>query len=163
MRSALPALLAALLLAGCASTPPDQGNGGSAVSDPAPAGDPGEGLVAVLQDQHGRWQGTPYRYGGRSRSGVDCSGFVQLTYAERLEQPLPRTTRQQARRGEAVAAGELRPGDLVFFRTGGGKLHVGMYLEQARFLHASTSRGVTISELDNPYWSRHYWQARRVL
>lgn len=155
-------MLTLLLLAGCASTP-ERGQGAATPGPEPEAVQTGGDLVAVLEDQHARWRGTPYRYGGRSRSGVDCSGFVQLTYTERLERSLPRTTRQQVRRGEAVAMSELQPGDLVFFRTGGGKLHVGIYLERGRFLHASSSRGVTVSALGNPYWSRHYWQARRVL
>ncbi|PWG63112.1 C40 family peptidase [Spiribacter halobius] len=162
MRVILAISVTLLLLAGCASTPPER------AETPSPAVEPQTGeaagdLVAVLEEQHRRWRGTPYRYGGRSPAGIDCSGFVQVTFSERLARSLPRTTRQQARRGEPVAAAALRAGDLVFFRTGGGKLHVGIYVEGGHFLHASTSRGVTLSRLDNPYWSRHYWQARRIL
>jgi len=150
--------LALLLLGGCASVPESGPPAALEAQGPAPVegGSAAGELVAVLEGQHERWRGTPYRYGGHSRSGVDCSGFVQVTYREHLGHDLPRTTHEQARHGDGIATSELRAGDLVFFRTGGGKRHVGIHLEGGRFLHASTSRGVTISTLGNPYWSRHF-------
>ena len=119
-------------------------------------------ITAALHAQHRDWAGTPYRLGGLSRSGIDCSGFVQTTYRTRFGLELPRTTELQARQGRAVPRAQIRPGDLVFFRTGNDKRHVGIYVEDGVFLHASTSRGVMLSRLDNPYWAAHYRKARRL-
>lgn len=117
----------------------------------------------VLLDEHERWLGTPYRLGGTTRRGIDCSALVQRVFAEAFGLELPRTTTQQVREGESVSRDALRPGDLVFFQPPGYYHHVGIYVGQGRFLHASTSRGVKISSLDNRYWRHYYWQARRPL
>lgn len=164
VRTLLPGLLVALLvLGGCATTPPEDGRREAPSREAAPsdADQQGGEIVRALYDQHEEWAGTPYRYGGSSRSGVDCSGFVRTTYASRLGQSLPRTTRQQARVGTRVGRDHVQPGDLVFFRPADKQRHVGIYVEDGRFLHASTSQGVTLSELDNPYWRNAYWMARR--
>ncbi len=118
-------------------------------------------ISQALLQQHQRWLHTPYRLGGTGRGGVDCSAFTQLTYRQQFALDLPRTTRDQLNMGLAVNRQALQPGDLVFFKTGEKQRHVGIYLEQGVFLHASTSRGVTLSRLDNPYWQKHYWTARR--
>lgn len=76
---------------------------------------------------------------------------------------LPRTTERQVDIGSPVDAHRLAAGDLVFFLIEGSTRHVGIYLDNDRFLHASKSRGVMISNLTNPYWQANYWQARRVL
>lgn len=116
-----------------------------------------------LLAQHNEWQGTPYKLGGNNKGGIDCSGFTQITFAQRFNRSLPRTTAHQVSQGTAVSKHSLKPGDLVFFKTGGNKQrHVGIYLEDDIFLHASTSRGVMLSKLSNPYWAKHYWTARRV-
>ena len=117
----------------------------------------------ALLAQHERWEGTPYRLGGTSFQGVDCSALVQHVFAETFRVSLPRTTGEQVHQGASVERSELAPGDLVFFRPPGRYDHVGIYLGEGRFLHASTSQGVMISELDNSYWQRYYWQARRTL
>lgn len=122
---------------------------------------------ASMLEQHLRaaasdWEGTPHRWGGTSRRGVDCSGLVQSVYADLFEVSLPRTTREQARVGKQVRAGRRAPGDLVFFKTGAKTRHVGMYLGRGEFFHASSSAGVTISRLDAPYWQRTYWTTRRI-
>ncbi|MDR5867596.1 C40 family peptidase [Halomonas koreensis] len=117
----------------------------------------------ALLAQHERWLGTPYRLGGTGRGGIDCSALVQRVFADTFQLRLPRTTARQVRRGEPVSREALRPGDLVFFRPPGPYRHVGIYVGEGRFLHASTSQGVKLSSLDNRYWRRHYWQARRPL
>jgi len=114
------------------------------------------------------WEGTPYRDGGRSRDGIDCSAFVQLTFEEVFQRELPRSAERQERAGRTVPRGELATGDLVFFRTKGigpffKKRHVGIYVGAGDFAHASSSRGVTISSLQEPYWRTVYHGARRVL
>ncbi|SEM50350.1 C40 family peptidase [Halomonas caseinilytica] len=117
----------------------------------------------ALLAQHERWLGTPYRLGGTSRRGVDCSALVQNIFADTFRLEIPRTTARQIHEGRRVSRDELRPGDLVFFRPPGAYRHVGIYVGDGRFLHASTSRGVKLSSLDNPYWQRYYWQSRRAL
>jgi len=127
-------------------------------------GNPPPALIQqALLAQHERWVGTPYRIGGTSFQGVDCSALVQNVFEETFRLSLPRTTGEQVHQGQPVSRGELVPGDLVFFRPPGRYDHVGIYLGEGRFLHASSSRGVMISRLDNRYWQRHYWQARRTL
>ncbi|WP_373190648.1 NlpC/P60 family protein [Halomonas sp.] len=117
----------------------------------------------ALLAQHERWAGTPYRLGGSSRRGIDCSALVQNIFSDTFRLDLPRTTEQQVHAGLKIKRNALRPGDLVFFRSRGGYRHVGIYVGEGRFLHASTSRGVMMSNLDNRYWQRHFWQARRTL
>jgi len=99
-----------------------------------------------------------------AEGGVDCSGFVLMTFRDKFAMQLPRETRKQAEIGTEIDKDDLLPGDLVFFKTGGGEngLHVGIYDTNDQFIHASTSRGVIRSSLDNVYWKRVYWQARRI-
>ena len=106
----------------------------------------------------------PYRYGGTTLWGLDCSGFVQKTFAF-LNLDLPRTAREQYREGLKVAKSDLSPGDLVFFRTYAKYAsHVGIYLGDNRFVHASSrDRKVTIDSLDEPYYMKHYLGAKRLL
>ncbi|MEE2604345.1 MULTISPECIES: NlpC/P60 family protein [unclassified Alcanivorax] len=119
-------------------------------------------LRVSLEAQHEDWKGVPYRYGGLSPRGVDCSGFVYLTFLSRLGMEVPRTTTELLQSGEKVKRDEIQVGDLVFFRTGPGNRHVGIYMGNGDFLHASSSQGVMTSSLSNPYWHRRYWQARRL-
>ncbi|MGP2444070.1 NlpC/P60 family protein [Pantoea ananatis] len=147
-------LLFALLLVGCSHHAPPIN---SRLSDSIT-------VIAQLRDQLGSWRGTPYRYGGMSRSGVDCSGFVYLTFRDRFDLQLPRTTSAQSDIGTRISKDDLLPGDLVFFKTGSGEngLHVGIYDTDNAFIHASTSQGVIRSSLDNVYWRKVFWQARRI-
>lgn len=115
----------------------------------------------ALLAEHERWNGTPYRLGGEGPAGIDCSALVQTIFSERFHIDLPRTTEEQAMEGQEVTRDELQVGDLVFFRPPGVYRHVGVYVGDGYFLHVSTSQGVKLSELDNTYWRRHYWQARR--
>ena len=115
-----------------------------------------------LYTQYHKWQGVRYRLGGSSKRGIDCSAFVQVTFKTKLGVNLPRTTSLQSRMGKEVRKNELKAGDLVFFRTGSNSRHVGIYLENNMFLHASQSRGVTISKLDNIYWKANYWKSIRI-
>lgn len=121
-----------------------------------------EALKRALYAQFAEWRSVPYRRGGLSKAGVDCSGFVFLTFRDLWGVYLPRTVSQQAEIGSTVSQGQLTTGDLVFFKTGRQQKHVGIYLEDRHFLHVSTRRGVLISDLDNQYWSGRYWKAARV-
>lgn len=109
------------------------------------------------------WRGTPYRLGGTTSRGLDCSAFVQNLYTEVYGLPLARTTESQSRQGYQVLPGELEPGDLIFFKTGWRTRHVGVYLGDGEFVHASTSAGVTRSRLNSDYWRDNFWQARRLI
>lgn len=112
--------------------------------------------------------GTPYRYGGMSRSGIDCSAFVQKAFGPH-DISLPRISREQAKEGRFVSKSQLEKGDLVFFATqGGGRVsHVGIIVtpdgSNSSFIHASSSKGVIVSNLNDSYWSKRYLQARRIL
>lgn len=110
-----------------------------------------------------RMVGRPYRYGGASPSGFDCSGLVKWSFA-RAGLALPHGTDHLLRLSRPVSLGQLRRGDLLFFDQQGRKAsHVGIYLGDGRFVHApSTGRHVYISELTDPYWRRHLSSARRL-
>lgn len=115
-----------------------------------------------LLDHYLAWKGTRYRAGGLSRNGVDCSGFVHLTYRSQLCLDVPRSTSELAALGRNVGINNLLPGDLVFFKTGLRSRHVGIYVDGGRFMHVSSRKGVTLSRLDDQYWSRRYWKAKRL-
>lgn len=119
-------------------------------------------IKSKLHDQYSEWKGTKYKIGGLSKSGIDCSGFVHVTFKTKLGIVLPRSTELQAGLGKNIARNQLRTGDLVFFKTGVSIRHVGVYLENGKFLHASTTLGVMISGLDEDYWKSAYWKAKRL-
>lgn len=107
MRMRVWFLLASLILAGCSShAPPPSGRLADSIV-----------VVAQLNEQLRQWYGTPYRYGGLDRGGVDCSGFVYRTFRDRFDMQLPRSTEEQTSLGTKVSRDELMPGDLVFFKT----------------------------------------------
>lgn len=116
-----------------------------------------------LMHAYEQWKGTPYQLGGTTRSGIDCSAFVQIVMRNYFRLDLPRTTSEQMRVGIRVRRSRVRTGDLVFFRTGRTTLHVGIMVDRERFLHASTSQGVMISSLNERYWRERYIRARRVM
>lgn len=118
---------------------------------------------AKLLSSYRHWQGTRYRLGGTTHRAVDCSALTRNLYRETFQMKLPRTTGGQLNRGKHVARGRLRVGDLVFFHTGRYQKHVGVYIGQGRFIHASRKKGVTMSSLNDAYWTQHYLTARRVL
>jgi cell wall-associated NlpC family hydrolase len=136
-----------ILLAGCASSP--------AGSPPAGAGHAGLEVAAGMI-------GKPYRYGGTTPHGFDCSGLVYYAYRQ-AGIAVPRTTQEQYRHAERIAMSRIRPGDLLFFRIQNRNIsHVAIYAGQGRILHApSSGRQVTYSTLDSPYWRQHLAAAGR--
>jgi lipoprotein Spr len=109
------------------------------------------------------WWGTHYALGGSTKDGVDCSGFTQIVIGNLYNIQLPRTSHEQYQRCTKVNDEDLQEGDLVFFRTGGRAIsHVGVYLQNNKFVHASTSQGVMISDLTDSYWSSKYKGGGRV-
>lgn len=110
------------------------------------------------------WLGTPHRYAGTTRQGADCSGFVMEVFRTVYRINLPRSSAEMAKSARRIGKSQLREGDLVFFRTSGGRRisHVGIYLSNNKFIHVSSSRGVMVSDLDEPYFTRTYAFAGRA-
>ena len=108
------------------------------------------------------WAGAPYRYGGTTRSGVDCSGFIVTVSRNVYGRELPRSTTGIANATRRVNRRGLRDGDILFFRTKGRKIsHAGIYLGNGYFAHASSSRGVVVDQLGSDYWSRRFIRGGR--
>jgi len=116
-----------------------------------------------IMDQYAGWKGVRYRLGGDSKRGIDCSGFVQLTFREQFGLDLPRSSYEQEDLGKKIQRNKLRAGDLVLFGAGSTGRHVGIYLGNDQFVHASTTNGVMISSMNETYWTKRYREARRVL
>ena len=107
------------------------------------------------------WMGTRYRLGGNGKGGIDCSALMQMLFTSLYGISLPRTAREQYHFSKKISRTELKEGDLVFFNTIGGISHVGMYLQNNKFIHAS-SGGVTISDLYEEYWMKRFIGVGRV-
>ena len=117
----------------------------------------------LLSNEFDIWKGTPYRFGGASKRGIDCSALIQKIYLSSFNIKLPRTTERQSRQGYPINKSNLQVGDLVFFKTTLTENHVGIFIGDGQFLHASSSQGVMISALNNRYWRSKYWHSRRIL
>ncbi len=135
-------LMIVLLLAGCSSTRPPSASTTEVPDERA------EIVLAALG-----YLDVPYRYGGNSRQGLDCSALVQRVY-RRVGRQVPRTSRQQAQSAQRVQTSQIQPGDVVFFAIDGGPInHVGIYIGDGRFVHAPNSRSrVRIEPLNTGYW-----------
>ncbi len=155
-------LIIVFLITGCAphkgSIPPDS-------QQPRKAKEHSDNheIEKKIRDEYKFWKGTRHRLGGTGHGGIDCSGFVKAVYKKLFSIQLPRTTRSQAKKGVPIRRDELQAGDLVFFNPPTYPRHVGIYLSGDEFVHASKSKGVTISHIDSYYWGKHYRTARRIL
>ncbi|MEM8486601.1 MAG: NlpC/P60 family protein [Bacteroidota bacterium] len=147
-----------MLLAGCVSTKPDATPLKTVVNE-----SPNADRKTLLRAEAADWEGTPHEWGGTTRDGIDCSAFVQTVYKDLFTVDLPRTTSLQSKEGQAVLHNQLTVGDLVFYRIDSKTRHVGIYVGEDEFMHASKSEGVTISSIQDPYWERRFWTVRRIL
>ena len=116
-----------------------------------------------LLDVVDEWYGVRYRSGGNTKSGVDCSGFTLAVYTAMYGLAIPRVSREQYRTSRKISTTELQEGDLVFFNTTGrGVSHVGVYLGNNKFIHASVSRGVMVNDLFESYYLKRFVGAGRI-
>jgi cell wall-associated NlpC family hydrolase len=111
-----------------------------------------------------KYMGVPYQHGGESMQGIDCSAYTMVVYKNSLGKLLPRSAHEQYKVGKPVPFKDLKFGDLIFFNTTGEPAsHVGIYLGDDLFAHASVSLGVTISSLQSSYYEKRYEGARRIV
>jgi cell wall-associated NlpC family hydrolase len=155
----IPALFLCLLVTACnaKSTVNSQSLGAARAKTPE-----SERVIARLLDYYSEWKGVPHCNGGTSKEGVDSCGFTYLTFLEKFGIRLPHSTSQLANTGTSISRIHLQPGDLIFFKVEMGARHVGIYVEDQKFIHSSRDKGVMMSSMDSPYWQKHYWQARRI-
>ena len=116
-----------------------------------------------LEREYQKYKGVPYKFGGTTKRGFDCSGFANTVYTNAFSIDLPRTTTLMSKEGEKVSKSKLKIGDLVFFQPSKKYMHMGIYVGNGEFMHSSTSKGVIKSRLDNVYWKDKYKYARRIL
>ena len=109
-----------------------------------------------------KWYGTKYRMGGTTKKGIDCSAFVQSFFSAVYKIDLPRTAKEQYQNSSRISRTQLREGDLLFYNTRGGISHVGIYLQNNKFVHAASSEGVMISDIFDPYWMKRFMGVGRV-
>lgn len=116
-----------------------------------------------LYEKVKQWMGAPYRYSGDTKAGIDCSGFVCQVYRDVYEKVLAGSSSDIQKETERIREDELREGDLVFFKIRKGRVsHVGIYLGQNKFVHASVQRGVIISDLSEAYYRKYFYSAGRI-
>ena len=114
-------------------------------------------------EQISEWLGTPYVYGGESKKGTDCSGFVQTFYKDYKNISLNRTAADLVKNCETVQKKDLKIGDLIFFKINSAKVsHVGIYLGQDKFIHASSAKGVIVSGLSETYYTKYFFAGGRI-
>lgn len=110
------------------------------------------------------WLGTPYKYGGNTREGTDCSGMVCAVFKKVYNKDMYRRSADQVKNVTLISPDKLEAGDLVFFKINHDTVsHVGIYIGENKFIHSSTSRGVIISSLDEPYYKKYFYSGGKVI
>lgn len=109
------------------------------------------------------WYGTPYKYGGKNKKGVDCSNFTSTLYKEVYNRSLSGTSSSLFEQCKTISKNDLKEGDLVFFKIEKDNIsHVGIYLQNNKFVHATTKKGVMIDDLDAAYYKKYYYKGGRL-
>lgn len=121
-----------------------------------------EEINSAFMDFYNEWKDVRYKFGGNSKNGIDCSAFTQRVFKEKFDISIPRSTRTQVNTGVEIKRSELELGDLVFFKTGKQDRHVGIYMGDGSFMHASI-KGIKFTKLDKPFYKKAYWTSRRVI
>ena len=145
------------------------GDNSEQIYDYTPSSEPANQKVHKIVNTAKKFEGTRYKYGGTDKKGMDCSGLIYVSFLEEGIS-LPRTSRAMSLQGERLYLKEVSVGDLLFFETNKNRKvinHVGLVVKVASegiyFIHSSTSRGVIISSLSEPYWQNNFVMARRVI
>jgi murein DD-endopeptidase / murein LD-carboxypeptidase len=116
-------------------------------------------LYTFIED----WYAVPYKYGGKSKAGIDCSGFVIRLYNEVYQNEICCSSQTLYNQVNTIDSDQLREGDLVFFKISSDKItHIGLYLMNQKFVHASSSKGVIISDLQEAYYKKYFYKAGRI-
>lgn len=116
-------------------------------------------IIAVSE-----WLGVPYKYGGDSKSGTDCSGFIGQVYKKVYNKSISRSANGLYEEAKKINKNQLKDGDLVFFKINTTKVgHVGIYLKDGYFIHATTKRGVMVNNLNEDYYSKYYFASGRII
>ena len=156
----LMAIALSVLISGCTSSktqrplppsPAKEVKPARTTTDGATASQSQTEVASLIHQEYLKWEGTPHKMGGNSFRGVDCSGFVHQLYDRVFDLKLPRSTRLLTGVGQKISRQHLEPGDLVFFRPPSYPRPVGIYIGNSKFIHASSSAGVTTSDLNSIY------------
>lgn len=160
--STLLFLLSTSLITACSTTPLQKSH--LPINETSTSKANYQGDVKTRLSKHfNAWKGTPHKLGGLSKRGIDCSGFVFVTFRDVFNMTLPRSTELLSNSGKKVSLKQRKVGDLLIFKTGITQRHVGIYVGNGKFIHSSSSRGVETSSINSPYWSDKYRQTRRVI
>ena len=109
------------------------------------------------------WYGVPYKYAGKDKNGIDCSGLTSTLYAKVYDKKISHSSKVLVDEVKKIKTSDLKEGDLVFFNIGSSHpTHVGVYLQNHKFVHASAKKGVIISDLNEPYYKKYFYSAGRV-
>lgn len=109
------------------------------------------------------WYGVPYKYGGKNKSGIDCSNFTSTLYSNIYNKSLTGSSSSIFEQCKTISKNNLEEGDLVFFKIDGDKIsHIGVYLQNNKFVHATTKKGVMIDDLDQAYYKKYFYKAGRI-
>jgi murein DD-endopeptidase / murein LD-carboxypeptidase len=116
-------------------------------------------LYAFIDD----WYGVPYKYGGKNKSGIDCSNFTATLYSNVYSKSITGTSSSLFNQCKVISKDHLKEGDLLFFKIDGDAIsHIGIYLQNNKFVHATTKKGVMINDLDEAYYKKYYYKAGRM-